>query len=143
LTEEFLELDSDDIRYIHDDQIEEYGGVYGEHEPGFINLTAEKPFMTLFGEVKYPSIFQKAAVYIDSFAKNQYFVDGNKRTGVKCALTFLAINGYDLTVDDYDLFKFTVAVAESSDPTNDYDEITLDEIAEWLEDNSILNYSYW
>ncbi|MGG3892009.1 type II toxin-antitoxin system death-on-curing family toxin [Metabacillus fastidiosus] len=143
MIEEFLPLDPDDIRYLHDEQIELYDGVYGEVESGLIDYMAEKPFLVSFGLDMYPTLFLKAAVYLDGFAKNQYFSDGNKRTGVICCLTFLAINGYQLTVTDYELYEFAMKVAESSDPTNeDLEEIPIEEIAQWLEDNSILNLSY-
>ena len=139
-----MKLDPEDIRYLHDEQIRLYSGVYGENEPHLINYIADKPFLVLYGQEKYPSVFQKAAVYLDSFAKGQYFADGNKRTGLICALTFLAINGYQLKVDNFELYKFTLFVAESSDPTNDMEEMDIDEIAKWFEENSIVeNSSYF
>lgn len=103
----------------------------------------DKPFLELYGEVLYPTLYDKAAVYLDGFAKNQYFSDGNKRTGINCSLVFLAINGYQLTATDKELFKYTVDVAESSDPTNDMVEIEIVEIAEWFEKNTIRNLTYF
>lgn len=41
-----------------------------------------------------------AAMYLVGFAGSQGFNDGNKRTGVACALVFLAING--IVVDSID-----------------------------------------
>jgi death-on-curing protein len=131
--ENIYHLDPEDIRYLHDDQIEEFGGYYGENESGMIDYMADKPFHIVFGEERFPSLFLKAAVYLEGFATHQYFSDGNKRTGVKCSLTFLLINGYELVVDDIELFEITMAVANY--------RMNLEEIAEWLEQNCIENLS--
>ena len=45
-----------------------------------------------------------AAAYAFHIAQNQCFVDGNKRTGLDCALTFLEANG--ITVDDSDTILY-------------------------------------
>jgi death-on-curing protein len=127
-------LDADDIRYLHEDAIEEFGGIYGENESGMIDYMAEKPFQIVFGQERFPTLFQKASVYLHGFAINQYFCDGNKRTGIKCCLTFLAINGYDLTVDDIKLYQFTIDVANN--------KFEFNEIIEWLKKNSCINLSY-
>lgn len=126
-------LDPEDIRYLHDEAVEEYGGIYGENESGMIDYMADKPFQVLYGQEMFPSLFMKAAVYLEGFATHQYFCDGNKRTGVKCCLTFLLINGYELNVEDYELYEVTLDVANN--------KIDLDEIAKWLEDNCIRNFS--
>lgn len=131
MSNEFLRLDPSDIRYLHDEQIRLFGGIYGENNPQQIDYAADKPFLSLLGKEEiYPTVFQKAAVYLVSFARNQYFADGNKRTGIKCALTFLAINGYQVEVTNDELFEFTMAVVRNP-------EIGIDEIANWFEKNSI------
>ncbi|WP_137743242.1 type II toxin-antitoxin system death-on-curing family toxin [Robertmurraya siralis] len=130
---EFYYLDPEDIRYLHDEMIEEYGGIYGENESGMIDYMADKPKQYLFEQEIYPDLFQKAAVYLEGFATHQYFCDGNKRTGVKCCLTFLLINGYELIVEDYDLYKITLEVANK--------RMDIDEITQWLESNCVKNFS--
>lgn len=121
-------LDKDDIREIHDEVLIAYGGRSGEHEPGLIDFMAEKPFQELFGQESYPGLFLKAAVYLHGFATAQYFVDGNKRTGVVCTLTFLLINGYTLTVSQMELYEKALDVANV--------KVTLEELATWIEENS-------
>ncbi|GGP14208.1 hypothetical protein [Oceanobacillus neutriphilus] len=44
MKKEFIQLDFDDIRCLHDEAIQVFGGVYGENEPGYIDYMAEKPF---------------------------------------------------------------------------------------------------
>ncbi|WP_411282193.1 hypothetical protein [Gemmatimonas sp.] len=47
------------------------------------------------------------------FARAQGFVDGNKRSGLACALVFLAENGAALHVDGSELYALTMRVAIS------------------------------
>ncbi|MCL6600840.1 MAG: type II toxin-antitoxin system death-on-curing family toxin [Alicyclobacillus macrosporangiidus] len=121
-------LSADDIRQIHAEAIERYGGVPGEHEPGAIEFMAQKPKMEIYGSELYPGLFLKAAVYLEGFATRQFFVDGNKRTAFLCAWTFLYVNGFHLVVDQDDGYAFCMRVANG--------QAGLEEIAEWLHEHS-------
>jgi death-on-curing protein len=50
----------------------------------------------MFGEPLYPQIWDKAGLYFFNIISNHVFQDGNKRTGLAAALTFLLRNGYVL-----------------------------------------------
>ena len=39
-------------------------------------------------------------------------MDGNKRTALDVALTFLAINGYEIENEEMDLYEAMIAIAE-------------------------------
>ena len=53
-----------------------------------------------FGDTElYPTLFQKAAVYAHHIITGHIFLDGNKRTGVHCAVLFLEFNGCTLRLD--------------------------------------------
>ena len=84
----------------------------------------------VFGTVVYPDIFHRAAAYLFYTVKDHVFIDGNKRTGLACALTFLQWNNIPVRVEDeaeaYDLVM-TVA-AGPNDP-----EDAIPGIAAWLE----------
>lgn len=54
-----------------------------------------------------------AAAYLVGFAGSQGFRDGNKRTGLACALVFLVLNGESLHVPPAELFALTMAVASN------------------------------
>lgn len=60
----------------------------------------------------YPMIFDKAAAYAYHIAEAQAFVDGNKRTALDVALTFLAINGYEVESESMELYEAMIAIAE-------------------------------
>ncbi len=119
----------EDIREIHEVAIERYGGLPGEHEPGLIEFMAEKPSMEAYGTELYPGLFMKAAVYMEGFSRKQLFADGNKRTAYICAATFLELNGYQVMVDDEELYQFSIYVANGNG--------SLEDIARWLESVSV------
>ena len=43
----------------------------------------------------FPSVWDKAAMYLHRLANSQAFIDGNKRTALEVADTFLDENGYE------------------------------------------------
>lgn len=52
-----------------------------------------RPALVLFGEVQFPTLIDKAAAYMESFAYHHLFFDGNKRTAVQAVALFLRHNG--------------------------------------------------
>jgi death-on-curing protein len=127
-----IRLTASQIQEIHDHEVAQSGGLPGTKDPGYLDLIAEKPFMEFFGEEMYPGLFLKAAVLMHGLIKAHCSNDGNKRTAVLAALTFLDINGYELDADPDDLFDVAIAVA-----TNEMDA---NELASWLELHCIKNY---
>ena len=45
-------------------------------------------------------------------AESQAFVDGNKRAALDVALTFLAINGFEIEDEQMELYDAMIAIAE-------------------------------
>jgi death on curing protein len=62
----------------------------------------------------YDSLAEMAAVYAHGIAKNHAFVDGNKRTALGAAESFLDMNGFPLDLDQKEWADVMVAVAEGS-----------------------------
>ncbi|WEX11944.1 type II toxin-antitoxin system death-on-curing family toxin [Chelativorans sp. AA-79] len=58
-----------------------------------------------------PDVFNLAAAYAFGPARNHAFVDGNKRTAIVAAGTFLLLNGYRMTADDGVVYTLTMALA--------------------------------
>jgi death-on-curing protein len=56
-------------------------------------------------------LFEVAAAYAFHLAESQAFVDGNKRTGMAAALTFLRLNGKTLTRHTDELYAAMIAIA--------------------------------
>ena len=61
---------------------------------------------------------------MESLINNHPFVDGNKRTGIACAVLFLQQNGILFSARNVDLETFTLRVASSKAGHSD--------IADWL-----------
>jgi death-on-curing family protein len=40
-------------------------------------------------------LFEMPVTYVESVNANHTFLDGNKRAGTSCALTFFYLNGYE------------------------------------------------
>jgi death-on-curing protein len=54
---------------------------------------------------KHATLFDVAATYAYNISMRQAFINGNKRTGLQCALVFLDGNGYSVESDEKALFE--------------------------------------
>ena len=68
---------------------------------------------TFGGEFLHQSLFEMAAAYLYGICRNHPLVDGNKRTAVMAALTFLEMNGIEIDADESKFYDHVIAVAES------------------------------
>jgi death-on-curing protein len=84
----FLELT--EVRELHEASLAAYGGTAGTRDPGLV----ESAFASAINTALYADgdVFQVAAAYAFYLAEAQAFLDGNKRTVIAAALTFLALN---------------------------------------------------
>ena len=87
----------------------------------------------IFGVRIYHSIFEQAAAYMFYILKNHVFMDGNKRTGLAVAITFLQWNCiYFSPFEEDETFDFVVGVAAGpNDPG-----VAIPKIALWLQTQS-------
>ncbi len=145
-------LTKEDIILINKLTIKRHGGNY---VPPF-NLLNENALdylidavsAEMYGEPIYPTVTDKAAVYMFNTISNHIFQDGNKRTGLEAALLFLKLNDMKLKEDlekvemeslkkipkegddsNAILFNFTMEVASG--------EVSLEECRIWLIENAI------
>ena len=88
---------------IHDAQIAQHGGDPGVRDEGLLESALAQPQAGFGGEYLHKDLFEMAAAYLFHLANNHAFVDGNKRTGLAVALTFLRGNGYRVTGEDTEL----------------------------------------
>lgn len=105
-------ISMDVVLEIHRRQIKEFGGAEGLRNKESLDAAIEAPKATFDGVDLYPTVFLKAAVYAYHIAESQAFVDGNKRTALDVALTFLAINGYYIADESMELYEAMIAIAE-------------------------------
>ncbi|WP_183429473.1 type II toxin-antitoxin system death-on-curing family toxin [Mesorhizobium sp. RMAD-H1] len=97
------------IEAMHEEQLRRHGGARGIRDVNALESALALPENKLsYGD---PEIFDLAAAYAFGLARNHAFVDGNKRTAIVAAGTFLLLNGYRMTADDGTIYAFTMALA--------------------------------
>ncbi len=105
-------LSVEEILAIHDYQIERFGGSQGIVNLSLLESAVNRSSTNISGKDIYESVYEKAAAIAYSVIKNHPFVDGNKRTGLHAALTFLELNGYKVTISQKMLVKLGLYIAD-------------------------------
>lgn len=90
-----------EILAIHQQQIDEYGGVHGMRDQGLLESAVFRPQVGYYADVT-----EEAAAIMESLVNNHPFFDGNKRVAFAATHTFLLINGLDLSVDPTQAYEF-------------------------------------
>ncbi len=107
-------LSVEDVIFLHDELISKYAGVGGIRDKNLLLSTVDAAQNRFFYKPNTTKD-ELASIYMHRLIKNHPFIDGNKRTGVLCALTFLKINGYKFEVkDDSLLITMAVEVAKGT-----------------------------
>ncbi|MDT8389286.1 MAG: type II toxin-antitoxin system death-on-curing family toxin [Lentisphaeria bacterium] len=88
--------------FFHKEEIRQAGGSEGIRDPESLEAALSAPKVAFGNAFLMGDIFEMAAAYVESVCARHPFVDGNKRTGTVCALTFLLLNGYEID-EMYDL----------------------------------------
>ncbi len=96
---------------LHDESLAEHGGASGIRDEGLLDSALARPLNLLApGE---PDLAELASAYGVGLAKNNAFVDGNKRVAFLAVGLFLALNGYRLVASQADATLAVLAVASS------------------------------
>ena len=77
----------------------------------------------------FPTLAQKATVYAHHIITRHIFLDGNKRTGMHCAILFLKLNGCSLRLGIDDSI---IELGLGNGAINDI-EVIADHLRSWLE----------
>lgn len=117
-------LTADQVLFIHYRLVNETGGEHGIRDIGLLESAVARPKATFDDQELYSDIFEKAAALMESLVNNHAFIDGNKRTGIACAVLFLRQNGITFNAKNPEVEKFTLQVAKS--------ELDTGGIAEWF-----------
>ena len=98
-------LTTADVLAIHDQLIAEHGGADGIRDVTLLESALSRPQqLSAYGQPK-PDMAALAAAYAFGIAKNQAFVDGNKRTSAVVTEAFLRLNGLSLTATDIEIVQ--------------------------------------
>ena len=103
-------LSVEDVLAIHQDQIARYGGEVALRDAGLLESAVMQP-QASFGGFLYPFPFGMAAAYLCGLIKNHAFIDGNKRTATAAAVVFLLMNGWELEMEEMDLYRLSLHAA--------------------------------
>lgn len=95
---------------VHAQQVERYGGTHGILDQNVV-LSVLAPPINRWAYDHDCDYADLAAAYLVGFGRAQGFRDGNKRTGLACALVFLALNELALHVPPPEVFALTMAGA--------------------------------
>jgi death-on-curing protein len=95
---------------LHAQQVERYGGSHGVLDENVILGALHRP-INRWAYDQPVDFADLAAVYLVAFAGTQGFNDGNKRTGLACALVFLEMNGISFEADPQDVYDLSMLVA--------------------------------
>ncbi len=94
----FISLE--DALFFHSEEIIKSGGANEIRDIGSLEAALDAPKASFGGEFLM-DLFEMAASYVESVCTRHPFLDGNKRTGTVCALTFLYLNGFEVD-EQYD-----------------------------------------
>ena len=122
-------LDKETILYFHADQIKKYGGSYGVRDDNLLESALAQPQATFKGEYLYKNIYEMASAYGYHLCKNHPFIDGNKRISLIAMYTFLYVNGYELKMDEKEIYLLIMGVANNS--------ISKEELTEYIKKYTI------
>ena len=100
------------LHLLHHWQVERFGGIHGVRDPNVIESALMRP-QNLWHYEAPKDIADLSAAYLVSLVRQQGFLDGNKRSALAAALTFLHVNGYDLYRPFDEVFAMTLASAKN------------------------------
>lgn len=113
------------LHLLHDRQLELFGGLQGIRDEGAIDSALARPLNAwAYDQTGGIDIETLAATYLCALARQQGYLDGNKRTSLAAMLVFLKLNGRTLTAPGPELYAVVIAAA-----TN---EIGIEQLAEWI-----------
>ena len=118
----------DQVLALHRRLILEHGGSEGIRDIDALRSALDRAFQSFEGRPLYPTTLHKGAALIESVISNHPFVDGNKRTGLVVAFTFLELNGLEMRASEEDAYETFMSLASG--------KLTEKALSQWLEKNS-------
>ncbi len=109
---------------IHQRQISEHGGSEGLRDEGLLASALARPQNVLAYAQPPPDLAVLAAAYAYGIARNHPFVDGNKRTALVAARTFLLLNAVNLEANQDEKYLTFLQLAQGT--------LTEEELADWI-----------
>jgi death-on-curing protein len=118
----------DVVLAIHEESLMVHGGPEGVRDLGLLESALSRPKNLFAYSEQSPSLARLAACYAKGIVANHPFVDGNKRTAFTVAVTFLKLNGLQLTATKESRVLTFWSLASG--------EISEEQLARWLTENT-------
>jgi death-on-curing protein len=118
----------DVVLMMHEELLMLHGGPEGVRDLGLLESALARPKNLFAYSEQEVSIARLAAAYALGIVANHPFADGNKRTAFTVSLTFLKLNGFEVTAtkEDRVLTFWSLAAGEISE----------EQLALWFERNT-------
>ena len=81
-----IRLNMQQVLLLHEELIQETGGIHGFRDENLLETALTAPFQTFNDQSLYPSLQQKAVRLCYGIVMNHPFLDGNKRIGAHVML---------------------------------------------------------
>lgn len=125
-----IKLTPKEIEDIHKIMCVKFGGEPTIRDKGLFDNLCSQPYQEVFGLVLYPTVYDKAAKFLESFTHHQVFVDGNKRTGFMTMCVLLEKNGVHFNMSQREAYDFVMDVIQGK-----YKEVS--DIASVIKEHSV------
>ena len=113
---------------LHDLGLVAFGGAAGVRDLGALESALARPRNLLAYGKKKPSLARLAAAYAFGIIKNHPFIDGNKRTALVVAFSFIEVNGIEIKASEEDAYRVFMDLASG--------RVSEEELGAWISDNS-------
>jgi death-on-curing protein len=121
-------LTKQEVVAIHDMQLAWHGGASGLRDEGLLESALARAQNIASYAEETPSLAILAAAYGAGIVRNHPFLDGNKRTGLVAAFTFIERNGFAVTASQHDAYSAFYDLAAG--------KLSEEELAQWLDVNT-------
>ena len=111
------------VEVFHRESLVRFGGADGLRDEGLLQSALARA-ENIHAYEPDADLFRLASAYCAGVVKNHPFVDGNKRTGILCAVTFLGLNGVEPEFDEAMIVTMVYGLAAG--------DVSEDALAEWL-----------
>jgi death on curing protein len=118
----------DVVLALHEEALILDGGPEGVRDLALLESALARPKNLLAYSEESPSLPRLAACYAKGITANHPFVDGNKRTAYIVALTFLRLNGLEVTASKEDRVRTFWNLADGT--------LSEDQLALWFQHNT-------
>ena len=115
------------VLLLHQQSIARFGGSTGIRDAGLLESALSRA-QQRYTYDETADIFDLVAIYCSAIIRNHPFVDGNKRSGLLAARSFLFVNGYIFEPDEIETVQMIEGHAAS--------QVNEDLLVSWIRENS-------